>query len=380
MKPLSPLTFSKHILASLLLLCAFAANSQVYTNKPVGKKNQHAIDSIKSQDYPYVLPIWGEKATKRGFMLPYSAGMSVQYLWQQSDLIIENLKVGFNNNEPYDLKEVVRFNSARSIASGINLRPDIWLFPFLNVYGILAKSRPNTLVDYSIYVPDASGNWKEAIRLNSEANFEATTFGFGITPTFGVGGGWIALDMNFTWSDIPELKEPAFAYIFGPRIGKSFRFKNPNSNIAFWVGGFRLKLNTGTSGSIPLKEVIPVDGLQQKVDAGLAKVEASNQDVANWWTNLSPIEQRNPANIARYEAANRAITAAGGMLSSMDDALNDENTATVQYSLDKRPKDMWNFVVGTQFQYNKHWMIRLEYGFLGSRTQFIAGLQYRFGL
>jgi len=59
--------------------------------------------------------------------------------------------------------------------------------------------------------------------------------------------------------------------------------------------------------------------------------------------------------------------------------LNDEKTATVQYNLDKRPKDMWNFVVGTQYQYNKHWMLRLEYGFLSSRTQFIAGLQYRFG-
>jgi len=52
----------------------------------------------------------------------------------------------------------------------------------------------------------------------------------------------------------------------------------------------------------------------------------------------------------------------------------------VQYSLDKRPKDMWNFLIGSQYQYNKHWMIRCEVGLLGSRTQVIAGLQYRFGL
>jgi hypothetical protein len=64
----------------------------------------------------------------------------------------------------------------------------------------------------------------------------------------------------------------------------------------------------------------------------------------------------------------------------MDEALNDEEYATVQYSLDKRHKDMWNFVVGTPYQHNKHWMARVEYGFLGSRTQVIAGLQYRFGL
>ena len=60
--------------------------------------------------------------------------------------------------------------------------------------------------------------------------------------------------------------------------------------------------------------------------------------------------------------------------------MSNSETATVQYSLDKRVKNMWNMVVGTQFQLNKHWMIRAEYGFLGSRSQFVGGLQYRFGL
>ena len=41
---------------------------------------------------------------------------------------------------------------------------------------------------------------------------------------------------------------------------------------------------------------------------------------------------------------------------------------------------MWNFIIGSQFQINRSWMIRAEYGFLGSRSQFIGGLQYRFNL
>jgi hypothetical protein len=60
--------------------------------------------------------------------------------------------------------------------------------------------------------------------------------------------------------------------------------------------------------------------------------------------------------------------------------MNDETQATVQYSLSKRPKDMWNFIIGSQYQFNRHWMVRFEYGFLGSRNQIIGGLQYRFGL
>jgi hypothetical protein len=350
--------------------------AQVYSNKELGKKNIELIDSLKKTEYPYALPIWGEKATKHGFNLPLSAGLSTQYIWQKSELTIDNLMVGFNDGPMYDLDGIVRFDKAVSEGSGINIRPDIWLFPFLNVYGILAQSKPSTSVDYSLWIPDGTGNWTEIISLKSKAEFNATTFGFGLTPTVGVATGWIALDMNFTWSDIDALDKPGFAFVFGPRFGKSFRFKKPDSNIAFWVGGFRLMLNTGTSGSLSAEEVLPLDEVQIKVDNGIQKVGEAQIQVDAWWESLSSVEQKNPVNIAKYEASNRALTAAGNVLYSMDEALNDEDQTTVQYSLDKRPKDLWNFVVGTQYQYNRHWMLRFECGFLGSRTQVITGIQY----
>ena len=353
---------------------------QVYSDKIVGKKNTELADSLKASEYPYILPILGDAATKRGFNLPYSAGLGINYIWQESDLIIENLQVGFNHQPMHDLSEVIRFNNAVSKASGINFRPDVWLFPFLNIYGILAKAQPSTSVDFGVYVPDGDGNWNNVINMNTKAEFEATSFGFGVTPTLGIGGGWMALDMNFTWNDIAELEKPAFAFIFGPRFGKSFKLKKPEQNIALWVGGFRLKLNTGTTGSLNLTDVIETDGLQARVDAGQQKVSDSYVSVENWWNGLSSIEQKNPVNVVKYEGANRALERASGFLNSLDEALNDEQQASVQYSLDKRPKDMWNFVIGTQYQHNKHWMLRAEFGFLGTRQQVIAGLQYRFGL
>jgi hypothetical protein len=102
--------------------------------------------------------------------------------------------------------------------------------------------------------------------------------------------------------------------------------------------------------------------------------------VDEWWAGLTPAQQANPVYQARYETANRTLDATGNLLNTIDGALNDDETATVQYSLSKRPKDMWNFVVGSQYQINKHFMLRAEAGFLGSRTQVIGMLQYRFGL
>ncbi len=74
----------------------FEVRAQVYSDKVVGKKNTELRDSIKAAEYPYALPIWGSKAAARGCSLPYSEGLGINYLWQKSDLVIENLQVGFN--------------------------------------------------------------------------------------------------------------------------------------------------------------------------------------------------------------------------------------------------------------------------------------------
>jgi len=353
--------------------------AQVFTNKEVGQKNTELIDSIKKSEYPYSLPILGAKATKAGYNLPYSAGFSAQYFWQQSDLVIDNLNVGFNNGPMYNLDGLVRFDKAFATASATTIRPDIWLLPFLNIYGIFGKAQASTEVGFGVWVPDSSNTDQNILSTTTTIDFNTSTYGIGFTPTIGVGGGFLALDMNVAWTDVPQLSKPAQSFIFGPRLGKNFKFKKPEQSIAFWAGGFRVHLKSETNGSISLSEVLPPD-FGSKVDQGIQKVANAQKQIDAWWAGLSNSEQQNPVNEAKYNAANRALSRAGEILASADNAINSIGTSTVQYSMDKRPKDAWNFIVGSQFQLNKHLMLRGEYGFLTSRTQFLIGLQYRFGL
>jgi opacity protein-like surface antigen len=354
--------------------------SQVYSNKVVGQKNEVVADSIKKSEYPYALPIWGKKVVEKGYDIPYSAGVSVNYLWQESSLIINNLAVGFNNGPMYNLDEIVRFDDATSWAGGVTVRPDIWLLPFLNVYGLLGYANTSTEINAGVYLPDINNEWQEITSFSTKAEFKAQVMGFGMTPTIGIGGGWLALDMNCAWTDVDALEKPVFTFVFGPRLGKSFKIKRPDQNIAFWVGGFRVKFSSDTKGSLDLSEVVDKEEMQIKVDKGIEKVGEKQVEVEDWWTGLTQVEQMNPINEAKYNTANRALETAGNILNSADAALNDGQSATVQYSLEKNLKDKWNFVVGSQYQFNKHWMIRAEYGFLGSRTQFLTSLQYRFRL
>ncbi len=363
--------FIVFLIIAASLECLFA---QAYSEQGLD-----LTDSLKNQEYPYLLPIYGSEVHKLGYKLPYSAGIGINYVWQKSDLIIDNLQVGFNNGPMTNLDEVIRFTSAVSAGSGVNLRPDIWLFPFLNVYGLFVQSKTSTQIDAGLWLPDTSNNWEEISAFSTKANFDATTIGFGFTPTFAFEGWWMALDMNMEWTDVSALDDPVFTFIFGPRFGKTYKF-NDDMNIALWIGGFRLKFTSETTGSLSLNDLFNTDELQGKVDQGLIKVEEAQLNVNVWWEGLTPAEQMNPVNIVKYETANRTIQKTSDLLNSVDGALSNAQTATVQYSLDKNNENKWNIIVGTQFQINKSWMIRGEYGFLGSRNQFVGGLQYRFGL
>jgi hypothetical protein len=366
------------VLATFLTLIFPAAFSQYTVNKVVGKKNQGLRDSLEKEEYPYLLPIWGQKVTKKGFDLPNPVGVNLNYLTQKSDIIISDLQVGFNNGPLYNLDEIVRIDEAKTTTNGINFRPDFWIFPFLNVYGILAQSNTSTAIKAGVWIPDSS-SWHKILDINTKANFHGTTYGFGFTPTMGIAGFFFALDMNFTWTDIDQLDKPAYAFVLGPRLGRNFRFKNPSRSLAVWVGGFRIQLNNSTAGSLSTSSLFPTDQWQSKIDTGYIKVSSAQDQVNAWWNGLTPPEQKNPINVAKYNTANAALGRAGQILDAASQVVTNASESTIQYSLNKRPKDAWNFIIGSQFQLDKRFMIRAEYGFLGTRTQFIGGLQYRFG-
>ncbi len=370
----------KILILSIVIAClSSSAQAQIFSNKEVSKKHQDKIDSLKESEYPYILPIWGSKATAAGFSLPLSAGLGLNYLWQESSIIIENLNVGFNGGQMYNLDNIVRFDEAISRSQGLNVRPDVWLFPFLNVYGILAAVQTSTDVNFGVWIPDTT-SYQELFSASTTADFNGTTFGFGLTPTIGVAGGFLAVDMNFTWTDLDALSKPAQAFVIAPRFGKSFRVskRRLDRSVAVWVGAFRLNIRSETAGSIPLSDLSDFEEVFGKIDDGKMRVEDAQVRLDEWWNGLTDQEQaiREPI----YDKANDLLQRTYEVLNGAENAAENVESSTVQYTLDKRQKNLWNMVVGAQYQHNKHFMVRAEYGFLGSRDQLLVGLQYRFGL
>ena len=369
---------SRIVFIPILFLALCKVHSQIYADMVFDEARKIALDSIAQDPYPYLLPIWGDKVIKRGFDIPYSAGLGINYVTQESDILIRNLLVGFNNGELIPLDDFINFPSAVARSNVINFRPDIWVFPFLNVYGIAARLESSTEIVASLSLPNQDG-FEDVTQFTTKAEFEGTTVGFGLTPTIGVAGAWFALDMNFSWSDIPELDDPVYTFVLGPRIGKTFHFKKKERNLAVWVGGFRVAINNITAGSIPFSSLFEDTGnLEERIMTGMERVVEKQMEVDEWFNSLTPPEQI--VNRPKYEAITRILGAANNFLFRLEDARQNILDSTVQYSIEKKQANLWNMVVGAQYQWNKNLMFRAEFGFLGSRNQFIGGIQYRFRL
>jgi hypothetical protein len=245
-----------------------------------------------------------------------------------------------------DVDEFIKFEDNSNTSYSISVRPDIWILPFINLYGVFGYGRSQTTVNLS-----------SPIEFTSVVEQELSTAGFGAMGAFGIGPVWLSVDGNWTWNKPALLDKPVRVAILGVRVGKSFAFKRkPDRNIAIWGGGMRVKMGSTTVGQIQLVDALPPE-VWDKRDETVAKYDA-------WYNDLPALVQ------AKVDA-----TPIPNIVDRIEQA---DGSAIIKYGMDKQVLQKWNGVFGAQFQYNKHWMLRTEWGLIGDRKSGLISLNYRF--
>ncbi len=320
-----------------------------YASTKIKDKYQAYIDSLKQVKYDNIFPIWGQEAYKKGFDIPYPTGAMVNYIYVKQGITIENLQLGLltdNLDVPLTGVDFLEFGDNVSTASTVIFRPDVWVFPFLNVYGIFGTGTSTTEVNLSF-----------PFELKSVVDQNVTTSGIGMTTAGGLGPVWLALDGNITWTKPELLDEAVKVNTFGIRFGHNFVNKQrPDRNIGVWVGAMSVKLGANTLGEIALKDALPPETWERA-----AQIEVAYN---NWYDNTATIPQRLIADEILTPIVER-IGAADG-------------DAVIRYGLDKRVTEQWNGIIGIQYQLNKNWMFRSEGGIIGDRKSILLSVNWRF--
>lgn len=331
------------------LIFGIEVASAQYANTKIKSKHETYTDSLKQVEYNYVFPILGQGAYKKGFDIPYPAGLMANYMWMKQNLIFDNMQLGLKTDNvdiPLTDVEFIEFGENTNTSYAYNVRPDLWILPFLNVYGIFGGGQSRTEVNLTAPIP-----------LYSNVEQGLSTAGFGIMGAGGIGPVWFSVDANWTWSKPELLDKPVKVNVLGIRLGHTFVFKNkPQSNIALWVGGMRMEMNSDTKGEIKLIDALPPEVWDRK-----------NEIVTNyydWYENVATIPQK--------KVADQILTP---IVERIDQA---DGNSIIRYGMDKQVKERWNGTFGAQYQINKRWMFRSEAGLIGNRKSFLISVNYRF--
>jgi hypothetical protein len=290
-------------------------------------------------EWNYIFPLWGKDLAKKGIKFSYPFGIGVTYFEAIQPIDVKNLEVAINDGDFVDVSRFVKFESLDSNVQGANARFDLWVLPFLNVYG-LANWLISTEGDAVLSKP---------FPLRAGSTQTGYGGGFGVTGAFGFFGFFGAVDANFTWNQLSNLESPVRTFVFAPRIGKRFSLSKTVA-MSGWIGAMRQDVQADTSGSLRLSEAVG--------DKNEGTVEG---EIANWYRGLDASDQA-------------SVSAFGGRFPTT----GGDRDPVIHYKLDKALAHPWNGLIGMDVDVDRRFQIRTELGFFG-RTQMLVGVNYRFG-
>ncbi|MGL4545866.1 MAG: hypothetical protein ACRC5U_07255 [Plesiomonas sp.] len=265
-----------------------------------------------------VFPIWGDEAKTRGYTLPEPFGVNISYINVKQGIQVDSIAftgiqthlpiqpnfLNIQGNLDIGINPTVKETSQRSETT--TLRADMWIFPFLNIYGVMGKTsgRTDSLLDMGVSVAGninvAKVNYLNAVKAACKANqcllterqlkvnagllklavegilkkqnitdlssvsipafsiptkdihfpleFNGDTYGMG----FVLAGGydkWFALaDVNYTQTKMDILEGQIAALVVSPRVG--YTFSVAERPLRMWVGGMYQSIDQQFRGNI----------------------------------------------------------------------------------------------------------------------------------
>lgn len=285
-------------------------------------------------------PIWGDEARARGYDIPLPFGVNLNSMNMRQDIDVQRISFSGlalgSHPIPSDMFNI-NAGHTREKSKTETLRLDMWVFPFLNVYGLVGHSRGSSVSNVSVNADPSRYTGLDRLIAGSvndlydsgqlqdidfTLDFKGTTWGSGITLAGGFQNWFALVDTNYTRTDFDILDGKISALTVSPRVGYRFNFQGPYgpSHLSVWVGSM-------------------YQNVQQEFRGSLADL--------NMPASLRPL----------INTVNQ----------------NDEG----RFDVKQRLTAPWNMLVGTQYEITPRFNLLTEIGFNERNSFFIAG-EYRF--
>ncbi|PKH06985.1 virulence protein [Moritella sp. Urea-trap-13] len=205
------------------------------------------LSAAEYDRYERNFPIWAQEAIDLGHELPKPYGFSMTYMKMEQPLVVDS--VAFSGIGPIiDDRVKVGTSTAQQESETLTLRGDVWVLPFLNVYGILGYTQGSStamvspVVDWWIRDPKEYGPYA------FELNFKGITYGAGTTIVGGIDNWFALLDVNYTNTALDILDGEISSIVVSPRVGYRWKFKGHDMQL--WTGAMYQNVEQTFEGNL----------------------------------------------------------------------------------------------------------------------------------
>ncbi|MDD9180349.1 MULTISPECIES: TonB-dependent receptor [Aliivibrio] len=234
----------------------------------------------------FTLPIWKEEAEARGYDLPEAFGLNVSYMKQTQDISVDS--IGFDGsipaflpwNPPHQIGDIVDIQSVGNgtqMSEVLTLRGDVWLFPFLNLYGIVGSLKGYSETDIKISLKGPKGNLPLGTT-SFRLDLNGTLYGAGFVLAGGYKDVFTLVDASYTETDLNVIDGAISSIVISPRIG--YDFTRLGTPIRLWVGAMYQDVEQSLSGNL---DDVGLGALSKYIDDGRFNVE---QHLVTPWNPL----------------------------------------------------------------------------------------------
>jgi hypothetical protein len=113
------------------------------TGEPAGGGGADDEAETSPEPRAHRLPFLGEAARERGYELPLTYGAGGVYYYLSRAIEVSDVRVGRNGATPESVSDFAQLASSSEV-DNVNVKLDVWILPFLNVYAIAGYASSET--------------------------------------------------------------------------------------------------------------------------------------------------------------------------------------------------------------------------------------------
>lgn len=180
-----------------------------------------------------LFPLGKAMAADKELPRPFGVGATVHY--QKQGYSLSRMTVSLPN---VNLAQAAGLDIDNELIE-MDVTADLWVLPFLNVFGLIGRIDGETEVDLS------------SVQLGGlTIDYDGVVYGGGVTLAGGIDNVFASLTAIFTDTHLDQSDSSVQAWILTPRIGVSTRIPESDRPVTLWAGAMYQQTDEEHSGSI----------------------------------------------------------------------------------------------------------------------------------